>query len=689
VPDVEPGIGFVTEDREGDIWLATDGGGIRRLRPKSSMAVDVQVTSVTSDPDGDVWFAAAGSGVLRRHQGKQDIFPMTWARIPLHVMTVCADRERRIWITTIGGIFRFPTSDPKQLTRIDGSVRDARMLFAARNGDVWTYARPGFGFYRDEVFHPIGSALPADDRVTAIAEAPAGPVWFGTSRGNLYVSSGDTIVPVNRPGGRWSTIHALLPEPGGALWVGTADGLIYLERGESHRLTMAEGLPDRVVLHLLQDSTDLWMATAGGLFRVPRADLAAFVRGERARINPIAYGPEEGLAAISPITNEMPAVTTDEQGNLWFCTYKGAIGVVTSRVQHDAPPPPVLIEEVRFDERRVNGRDRLQVPAGTHRLEFHFAALSFAVPQRVQLRHQLDGFDSEWTDTAPDRIARYAKLAPGDYHLRVIASNGEGVWNELGAELSFTVLPAWYQTVWFSTAVVTVFAALIFGAARYWSHRKYQARLERLEREHALEQERARIARDMHDELGGSVTGINLAVQRLRDLPDGDVHGIADILARRVRALTVELERVVWTVSPKHSTLEQLASFIERFAHNLLADSPIACRVYGRESIPASPVSPDVQHHVLAITKEAINNVVKHSRARELVIEMSADKETFTLVVRDDGVGFDPDEHEFSDRNGLRNMRARIEEVNGTLALRSVAGAGTEVTLRVNIAARQ
>jgi signal transduction histidine kinase len=303
----------------------------------------------------------------------------------------------------------------------------------------------------------------------------------------------------------------------------------------------------------------------------------------------------------------------------------------------------------------------------------------------VRVRHQLENFDADWVDTAPDRTARYAKLPPGDYRLRVIACNSEGVWNRDGATLALTVLPAWWQTVWFQIGAVLAAMALVAWGARVWSQRKLQARLARLEHEHALEKERARIARDMHDELGGSVTGINLLIQRLRDGPAPAGNGVVDLLERRVRRLTLELERVVWTVSPKHSTLDQLAVFIERFARNLFADSAMRVRVQGREAIPVRPLNPECQHHVLAVTKEAINNVLKHSHATEVVISMSFADETFALSVQDNGVGFAPEAEEHSERNGLHNMRTRVAEMGGVLEIRSRAGDGTEIAMRVPI----
>ena len=685
LPDVEPAVEFVTEDREGNIWLATDGGGLRRLRAKAFTLIDAPITSVGEDSTGALWFAGQAAGPIRLTGEVQEAFPFRFNRGSLQVSCVSADLQGNLWLGSPAGVFQTSTRDPKAPRRVDAPLRNVRVLFCTRSGDLWVASGGALGYFRGGVFKSVTEAIATGTEVTSIAEDGAGRLWFGTARGALYeLENGALMRSAVTLGIGEGTIHAIVPDASGTLWLATTEGLLLLEGARVHRFTEADGLPGDIVLHLVaDDAANLWLGTPRGLFRLSRAELLAVAAGRGTRLNPVAYGPEQGLFGISPITNYQPATWKDRRGDLWFCTYKGVVGIHPGRLQHDALPPPVLIDEVRLNDRAVDFHAGLRTRADQHRLEFRFAALSFAAPEHVQLRHQLEGFDADWVETGPDRAARYSKLPPGNYRLRVIASNSEGIWNHEGAALAFTVLPAWWQTAWFRALVVIAFAALVGWGARYWSQRKLKAQLDRLEREHALEKERARIARDMHDELGGSVTGINLVVQRLRDRETSDENGLVDLLDRRVRRLTVELERVVWTVSPTHSSLDQLAVFIERFAHNLFTDSPVTCRVLGAGSIPARPLNPECQHHVLAVTKEAINNVLKHSRATEATIVMHFENETFTVSVSDNGIGFAPESQLHSERNGLRNMRTRIAEIHGSLSIRSTPGAGTEVTVRL------
>jgi signal transduction histidine kinase len=327
----------------------------------------------------------------------------------------------------------------------------------------------------------------------------------------------------------------------------------------------------------------------------------------------------------------------------------------------------------------------VRIPPGSHQLEFSFAALSFAAPSRVRLRHQLIGVDPHWVETTSARSARYSNLVPGAYRLRVIACNSDGVWNEKGATLAFTVQPAWWQTAWFDISGVFAFTGVVVWGARSWTQRRLTRRLERLQRDHALEKERSRIARDLHDELGASITGIGMLVDRLKESSSGPNGLLVEQLGTRTQRFASDLERVVWTVSPKNNSLDRLTAFVGRFAQNFFRGTPVVCLVRGTKDIPPLYLAPDTQHHVLAVAKEAINNVLKHARATEVVVETSLVGNSFSLTIKDNGIGFTPASPEHSERNGLSNMRSRIAEIHGEIRIESRAGAGTTVFIRVPI----
>jgi signal transduction histidine kinase len=224
--------------------------------------------------------------------------------------------------------------------------------------------------------------------------------------------------------------------------------------------------------------------------------------------------------------------------------------------------------------------------------------------------------------------------------------------------------------------------ALTAWLARTIAQRRLQERLRRLEQAHALEKERARIARDLHDDLGSSLTEVGLLADRLVESAPGDLAPQLSGLAWRTRRLATDLSGIVWTMNASNSSLDRLAHFFQRYADRLFRNTGTRCVTTGIESIPAVLLAPDLQHNLLAIVKESMNNILKHARATEARLELSYAEGIFQIRVSDNGVGFVVDQVEH-DGNGLRNMQVRVKEMKGTFKLTSVPGAGAAVLICV------
>lgn len=259
--------------------------------------------------------------------------------------------------------------------------------------------------------------------------------------------------------------------------------------------------------------------------------------------------------------------------------------------------------------------------------------------------------------------------------MRVTTEGGE-------RNFDFSVTPAWWETTWTRAGTVLLLiggAGWAFGRYENW---RLQRQIERLRREHAVEYERARIARDLHDELGGSLTRIAFGADQLRRrLAGSEFDPLLEQLGGRIRRHASDLQRVVWAESAKNDSLERLVSLIARFGQDYFHDSRLECIVRVADPMPADRIQPDVQHNLIAIAKEAFSNVLKHAQATEVVITAHYRQPVFTLAIKDNGIGFVPAAGEDYDHNGLSNMRARVAEIRGKLEIRSQPGAGTEVSV--------
>jgi signal transduction histidine kinase len=576
------------------------------------------------------------------------------------------------------------------LTPVAPGLKDIHLLHWSRQGELWLTAgrsrllRQRGGVWEDM----LNGKNPAQKPVEAIAETSDGTLWVALGD-ELYAWQGGRLIR-NRGYEAYAGqyISALYGDRQGELWLGTDHGLLRLHGGRLTALTEAQGLPAERIRQILEDDHGtFWLGTLREYYHVARAELEAAADGRAARVAVVSFGTGEGLTGQTPLYNCQPNAGRGRDDRLWFCTQDGVLGIDADSAPLQLPPPPVYIDRVRID-----GQDAapagLRLSTGRRRLAFSLSSPSFASPEKVRLRYRLSGFDPGWSETEAGQDAIYAGLPAGRYVLEVAASDPNGIFHDgIGAELPFAVTPLWWETWW---ARLLALAALTGGTAwlaRFTSHRLLKRRLARIEQEHALEKERARIARDLHDELGGSLTRIALRADRLRRRSEKSEFGPAlSQLARQARRLTGELESIIWTVNPRNNSLDRFASFVRQFALRFFHESEIRCTVRGAGGIPACALAPEVQHHLLTATKEALTNVLKHSRAGAVTIELGFASGCFTTRIADNGVGFPVGAAEHSERNGLANIAARLREIGGTLSLRSSADRGTEISWSVPVA---
>jgi signal transduction histidine kinase len=330
----------------------------------------------------------------------------------------------------------------------------------------------------------------------------------------------------------------------------------------------------------------------------------------------------------------------------------------------------------------TNSLIALRVPPGKHRLDFRYTGLSFNAPERVRFRYRLEGLDPGWSEAGASRTASYPYIPPGEYRFHVIACNRIGVWNERGASLPLTVMSHFWQARWFIGLVALGLLGTVAGAARIIEKRKLQRRLARAEQERALERERARIAQDLHDDLGSSLTRISL----LSDLAKADKDSPAQVethmdkISQSAAQTVRSLEEIVWAVRPGSDSLQSLVEYISHFANEMFEGGPTRCRLDVPQEIPARMLPPEVRHDIFLIVKEALTNALKHSGASEVHVHATASDSHLEITVQDNGAGFEVPPQD-GHRHGLENMRRRAEAIGAKLELSATSGKGTTVRL--------
>ncbi len=697
VPVSHPQVMAIYQDREGSLWVATRGGGLNRVRPRAFRLFDAKAGlgedvshSVCEGRPGEFWFANRGGGLARLKNGRIEILSSRKNWPPLFVNIVCSDTRGNVWLLADTGIHRV---EGETIRRVEGARSGGvRALFAARNGDMWLGGEEALlGRFRGDAFQAFTEADGFTARqVRAFAEDAEGRIWIGTAEGELFAFHHDRFARYTKQDGLPGTaIRVLQVDREGVLWAGTVGGgLVVRQEGRFHRLTNAHGLPADYVSQVLEDGRGrMWFGSYRGIFHAMRQELLDCARGQTRRVNAVTFGKSEGLPGVSCLGEDhQPAAWPDRDGQLWLATRKGVLAIDPAVERPNTNPPPVLIEEFLLDGQRVDAGGALKIPPDARKLEFRIAVLSYAGLEKIRVRHKLDDFDSDWIEAGTQRTLTYPKPPPGSYRLRVIAANNDGVWNETGATLAFTVVPAWWQTWWFIAIAVLTGAGAVGGAVRFITRRRWQRRMRQLEAQHALERERTRIAQDIHDDLGASMTEIAwLGELTEKDAGDpGEVRAQARKISAAARETVRSLDEIVWAVRPESDTLKGLVEYLGRRVDEMFENTPVRCWFTAPAELPDLPLAADVRHDFYLACKEALHNVLKHAHATEVRVELELAGTALRARITDNGRGFDPAAAR-GEGNGLRNMRQRIERLGGRFDLRSAASRGTTAEMTITL----
>jgi ligand-binding sensor domain-containing protein/signal transduction histidine kinase len=697
------------EDREGNIWLVIERSGLARLRdawfttlPSADGGSDTAIASVAEDPAGALWIGSLGGGLQRYRDGRLERFPMPSAAADSFVFSVRPDAAGGVWLS----------ADREDLYYFDGRrirpspvhVHGVKTLLADQDGGLWVGTKAGLSRIKDGRLHAFGPADGFEPRdVRALARAPDGAVWIGTGDGTIYRHANGRLTAFRPPDAQpLHAVWALHADADGALWIGTfRGGLLRLRDGHFDRFTTRDGLPSNIVCQILEDDAhQLWIGSHQGIFRVARAALESGAR-DRARVPVVSYGRSDGLPALECTGNYQPTAAIARDGRLWFATPKGLVSVDPRTAGAERPPPVVVVEELLLDEQPVpldgaraatgsTPPPALRIGPGPHRLEFRYTGLSFSTPDQLRFRYRVEGLDDAWVEAGAQRVAHYSYLPPGRYRFRVAASHGDGRWSPAEAYVAFEVQPYFYETRPVQAATGLAALLVVAGTVRVVSTRRLRRKVERLELQRALEQDRDRIARDIHDDLGAGLTQITLLSEIARREPSGEAAGHLEQISDTARELTRAMDEIVWAVNPRHDSLDGLVTYICQFAQEYLRIAGIQCRL----DVPAHPsprlLTSDVRHNLFLAVKEALNNVVKHAHARVVWLRLVEQPHGFRIVIEDDGCGFGPDAGPppaDADRGtpgqGLGNLRARLAAIGGRCTVEGVPGHGTRVELAV------
>jgi signal transduction histidine kinase len=702
-----PKVAAMCASREGGAWFGTWNDGLHLIQPRlvrlftslDGLSHD-EIRSTWVDPKGHVFVGTSG-GVNEISDGQ--LTP----RREGNVSAIITDHQNTLWVAFVG--VKWMT-----LERIEaaGKVRPLRdtgldwynpnSLLVARDGTLWTACGHGLTQLKldansrviESRRYPTAVELSGEQAV-GLVEGGDGAIWSGSFGGGLFRVKEGRVSRFMKTNGLPS--DACVPvrmDSKGALWcVGTA-GLIRHANGRFQAIGESAGLPENSLADVIEDDDGfLWLPGRRGIHRIEREELEQYFAGRSSRVRSVTLGLSDGLLTPEMSSGNYPCGSKTPDGRIWIPTRQGLAVIEPRKVRLNTAPVPTAIESLHVNRRDIGITDapmRLE-PGSGRLLEFGFTAVSLVGAERIRFRYRLDGYDTDWSPETILRQAFYTNLRPGAYRFRVLASNPHGIWNPGETTLAFEILPHLHETWWFRA--LALLAVVAFAAFLVLRRIKRIRRVASLEEAQRLAAERARIARDMHDELGASITRLALSVD-----PGGTSASQVDAnfalrreIAQTSRQILRSLDEIVWTVNPGKDHLESLANYLSSWAQDFCRQAGLRCELDLPDELPEIEVSSHWRHQVFLTAKEALRNVVQHAAAHRVQLVLRIEGDHLRLAIADDGRGLVRESSPSSTDgsrlggNGLRNMRARAAQLQGELILVSHPGQGTSVTLRVPI----
>ncbi len=705
VPLPQQTILAVQEDREENLWVGVRGGGLNQLKPRvvellatGSATQFEPVQSLCQDTDGTLWTIVWPDGRLMHSAGPgQEWSPLSpengW---PVsNSECVAADPRGGVWIgTKDAGLKHWQNGAVTEtLVQTDGLANNnVGSLLVTAVGEVWIGPRgaevvqcwKGGRLRTFQLPSGGGSAI-------ALAMDTGGDCWVATYGRHLLrvhgeVVTDETVATLAEP----CEIRGLLGTPDGSLWIGYAgQGLGRLKAGRFSQWRTGHGLHDDWICNILPDERGrLWFAGNRGIFSVRQKDFDDCDAWRITRVRSVAYGRSDGLPRLQANFNFWPGAQRGTDGRLLFAMQSGIAAVAADKPKENPASPPVVIERVTVDGQTVavyqagglpgsphagvplelgHASTHLHLPPGQRRVEFAFTALTFTKPETIGFRYRLHPVDKDWTEAGTLRTATYAQVLPGHYRFEVSACNNEGVWNPTGVTLDLTVEPYWWETAWFRVLGPLATVGLLGWGILSGVRRRHRHQIERLEMLRATERERARIAADLHDEMGANLTQIGLLCERARNETEHPA-STQDHLDRAVastHALAEQLDAVVWAVDPSNDTLEHFAQYLSNYAQDFLALADVRVRLEVPEELPAATLSSVARHQLFLAAKEALHNVVRHAGATRVTVRIRPQAGTVIVEIEDDGKGLDTTTTSVPGADGLANMTRRMARIDG------------------------
>jgi ligand-binding sensor domain-containing protein/two-component sensor histidine kinase len=730
---LEPGEELLTilRSRSGTLWLGTSKALVKyhngqSVSYRSGQGLDIpHVRALSEDRDGNLWIGTVGGGVYKLINETIISYTRTDGLPHPSVSSVFEDDAGRI-----NAVMRLSY---EQVRITDGGITAGQKIDAAPQASSCVFVRQ-HDRHSWEIVTPIGPVrLPEPilrlrnkhnldvkqlvepehwTRGFQVFEDDTETLWLVTRDGKIRRAQ----APYRSVAEILSTDFGLPPtrmirDRQGGLWLGAVGRLGRVRQGQFRTIHPTEGLPETDPRSMFVDSRGwLWV---GNRYRgvsvtkepaaeeprftsyLPEQDLLGREVWSIAEddFGRMYFGTTRGLNQFDPQTNQWLRYTRedglpsnyishlykDRQGYIWISTLLG-VARFNPRAQGGAKPQlsiylsrvQIAGEDLTLPETGQTHVQQLELPAARNNLLLEYTAPSFQNQASLRYQYMLESVDADWSAPTNQRSVNYARLAPGDYRFLVRAVDSEGTISPTAATLQFKILTPLWQRWWFLALTTLIIIAGVYSLYRY---RVYQLL--------NVERMRTRIASDLHDDIGSSLSQISIISEVVRAQLTRENSSFTDPLstiAQTSRELVDSMSDIVWAINPKRDNLLDLVHRMRHFAMDAMTAQELDIDFIAPDNLPETKIDTDMRREVFLIFKEAVNNAIRHSCAPLVKIRLSFDDGGLRLAVEDNGIGFDAKKAHRG--HGLFSIRQRAERIGGELSITSILEQGTEVNLQ-------
>ncbi|HOZ85476.1 MAG TPA: two-component regulator propeller domain-containing protein [Niabella sp.] len=693
----------IIQDQEGIIWVATDNGVFytSNVLTNTHIVFSLEknrrsISSLMEDKYQNLWIATWGGGVyvvdkngdlmtnhLNNNKGqKQPIHPFVW--------TLCQDNFNNIWIGCQGGnLYRFNQQNKKLLLfRVPAFHKsDIRQIIHDQNGRLWFGLLDGRVFY----LHPsnqqgtqpnftlaqsfdgiISKMTIVNDQQIWIAVSGMGIVILDINTGKIistldYIKTKQAaianirdILPVN------DTLCIIAGERLGTVNPRNLSIDFSLVNNNNYSLT-------NMYTMQMDGFNNLWLGSSNGIFKL---NLKSKILSK--------YTQQDGLLTIHNNSYVPERSVKLHSGNFAFGGNQHLVIYNPDLYNSSIQPPDVSITGFQLGNQYLplDSLERMKeiiIPYDQGNFSIELAALSYRQKNKITYEYKLEGLDDKWivvTDLLP---VKYNYLPPGEYKFMVRARNEAGQYSSKNTSLVLSITPPFWKSTWFYFLIILSLTGILFFIHRL-----------RLQRLLHVEKVRSRLARDLHDDMGSTLSTINilsnLALQQDK-LDESKAKDYMSTISVSTSQMMEAMDDIVWSINPMNDSLSKILSRMKETAGAILEPKQIEYRFDVAENINEIKLPMESRREIFLIFKEAINNIVKYAECTEVIFSLHKKVNKFSLSICDNGKGFNTSTDKPSTgRNGLKNMNKRASNLKGKLFIQSQPGMGTTVTLWVPIA---